>query len=232
MERSNDKTLKAYDYLAYYYDLLLSDDESLSYWLKEIETEDFHSVLELASGTGTMAAILKHKGYDVIASDISESMKDASKINFDGEYKILNMSDYNLGQKFDLVLCICDSINYLNEDELDSFFKCAKEHLNQNGRLIFDMHHLDRLKEFEEEYIEEGTIDGLNYQWTINTDTFNKTVNEHFAFYGEDGLIQEMHSQNVFEPDMVINKMNKYFKNVKYIEDFIPSEKVLLIGRN
>lgn len=231
MERFNDKTLNAYDYLAYYYDLLLSDDESLSIWLKEIESEPFKTVLELASGTGTMAAILKEKGYDVIASDISESMKEASKANFNGEYKIINMINYDLNQKYDLVLCICDSINYLNEDELDSFFKCAKNHLNPNGRLIFDMHHLDRLKEFEEEYIEEGNIEGLNYQWTINADNFLKTVNEHFAFYTKDGLIQEMHSQNVFEPQMVIDKMHKYFEDVKYIEDFIPSEKVLLIGK-
>lgn len=231
MERFNDKTLKAYDYLAYYYDLLLSDDESLNCWLKYIENEPFKSVLELASGTGTMAKILKHKGYNVVASDISESMKDASKINFDGEYQILNMSDYNLNKQFDLVLCICDSINYLNEDELDSFFRCAFNHLNSNGRLIFDMHHLQRLNEFKDEYIEEGSIEGLNYQWTINTDSFNKTVNEHFAFYTENGLIQEMHSQNVFEPEMIIEKMRKYFKEVKYIEDFIPNEKDLLIGR-
>ena len=91
MERSDNRTLKAYDYLAYYYDLLLGDEEAFSYWLDEIEKEKFNTILELASGSGVMAKILKEKGCEVIASDISESMKEASKVNFDGEYLILNM---------------------------------------------------------------------------------------------------------------------------------------------
>ena len=231
MERFDSKTLKAYDYLAYYYDLLLSDDESLKLWLKEIENEKFHSVLELASGTGTMARILKEKGYDVIASDISESMKEASKANFDGEYKIINMINFQIDRKFDLVLCICDSINYLNVDELESFFKCCARHLNENGRLIFDMHHEARLKEFEDEYIEEGSLDGLNYQWTINSDAYASTINEHFAFYTDEGLIQEMHTQNVFKPDMIKSKMSNYFKDIEIQDKFVPNEKILVIGR-
>lgn len=231
MERSNDRTLKAYDYLAYYYDLLLSDEESLSFWLKEIESEEFNTCLELASGTGEMAKLLKEKGHEVLASDISESMKEASKLNFDGEYQIINMISYDLNKKFDLVLCICDSINYLNEDELDSFFKCAYNHLNDNGRLIFDMHHLERLNEFDEEYIEEGSIEDLNYQWTINADKFSKTLTEHFTFYTIDGMIQENHTQNVFNPKMIISKLEETGFEVKYIEDFIPSEKSLLVGR-
>ena len=133
MEGSDNKNLKAYDFLAYYYDYLLMDEESLNYWLKYILEEDFTSCLELASGTGVMAGILKNRGYEVIASDISASMKEASKANFDGEYLLLNMSDYKLNRKFDLILCICDSINYLKEDELDSFIECAFNHLNDNG---------------------------------------------------------------------------------------------------
>lgn len=232
MEGSNNRNLKAYDYLAYYYDLLLSDEEAFNnYWLKEIEKEDFKTVLELASGSGIMASILKKRGYDVIASDISESMKEASKSNYDGEYLILNMIEYKLNRKFDLVLCICDSFNYLEEDEIDSFLKCSYEHLNKGGRLIFDMHHLDRLNEFKNEYIEEDEIDGIQYQWTINADDYTKTINEHFTFYTPDGMIQEQHTQHVFDPNMVISKMKNIGFEVKYIEDFIKGEKVLLEGR-
>ena len=231
MERSNNRTLKAYDYLAYYYDLLLGDEEAFSYWLDEIEKENFHTVLELAAGSGVMAKILKDKGYDVVASDISESMKEASKANFNGEYLIINMINYELDNQFDLVLCICDSINYLQEDELDSFFKCAYKHLNDNGRLVFDMHNVLRLDEFKDEYIEEGELEDIQYQWTINSDNESKTINEHFTFYTDDGMIQEQHTQHVFEPRMIIEKMNNVGFNVEYKEDFIKDEKVLLVGR-
>lgn len=231
MEGSNNRNLKAYDYLAYIYDELLGDEESFKLWLKEIESEKFNDVLELASGSGVLANILKNKGYNIIASDISSSMKDAAKRNYNGEYLILNMTNYHLDKKFDLVLCVCDSINYLEEDELDSFFKCAYEHLNNNGRLVFDMHHKARIDEFKEEYIEEGQLGDIKYQWTINSDEFANLLNEHFTFYTSDGMIQEQHTQHIFDLDLVIRKMKDAGFKVKCIDEFVKDEKILMEGR-
>lgn len=227
---ANSKNVSNYEVLAKYYDDLLQDEEALSLWLKYIESEPFNTVLELASGSAVMSGILKNKGYDITASDISEQMKDAAKKNFDGEYLILNMIEYDLHKKYDLILCICDSINYLNEDELDSFFKCAYNHLNDNGRLIFDMHHKERLNEFKDQYIEEGYVDDVPYQWTILSDEFDNTISEHFTFYLNDVMVQEHHVQNVFDLDMIKNKMAKYF-DYQIIEDFVEDEKILVVGR-
>ena len=227
---ANSKDVDNYSILAKYYDELLIGDETFSEWLDYIEKEQFNSVLELASGTGVLAGILKNKGYDIIASDISEDMKSAARVNYDGEYLILNMIEYHLDKKFDLILCICDSFNYLNIDELDSFFKSAYEHLSENGRLIFDMHSVARLKEFEDEYIEEGFIDDIPYQWSIMSDKYDKQIYQYFTFYHDNLMIQEHHSQNVFEIDEVLNIMNKYFE-CEVIDDFVVDEKVLMIGR-
>ena len=231
MEGSSKSTnVGNYEMLAKYYDELLQDEDSLALWLKYIKEEPFSNVLELASGSGVMAGILKKKGYNVIASDISESMKEASKNNFDGEYLLLNMTNYSLDRKFDLILCICDSINYLEYDELDNFFKCAYNHLNSNGRLIFDMHSIKRLEEFKEQYIEEGYVLDTPYQWTIMSDTYDSLINEHFTFYTKDAMIQEHHTQNVFKVDDISKIMNKYF-DIRVIDDFVEDEKVLIIGR-
>ena len=226
---AKSKNVSNYEMLAQYYDELLQDEEALSLWLKYIEEEKFESVLELASGSGVMAGILKKKGYDIIASDISKAMKEAAKTNYDGEYLILNMTDYDLDKKFDLILCICDSVNYLYDEELDKFFECAARHLNEKGRLIFDMHHKERLNEFKEQYIEEGYVCDIPYQWTIASDEFDSTISEHFTFYTKDGMIQEHHTQNVFDLDRVKEKMSKYFK-VRAIEDFVEDEKILMVG--
>ncbi|MBR4460991.1 MAG: class I SAM-dependent methyltransferase [Erysipelotrichaceae bacterium] len=227
---ANGTNVKNYTILAQYYDELLQDEDSLKLWLKFIESEPFHSVLELASGSGVMAGILKRKGYQIIASDLSEEMKEAAKGNYDGEYLILNMTDYDLSQTFDLILCICDSINYLYMEELDDFFRCAYNHLNQNGRLIFDMHHKERIEEFKEQYIEEGFVGGMPYQWTIDSDDYDDTICEHFTFYTKDGMIQENHLQHVFDPEEIRKKMETDFE-VETIEDFVEDEKVLVIGR-
>ena len=165
----------------------------------------------------------------MIASDISEEMKEASKDNFDGEYLILNMTDYDLKRRFDLILCIVDSINYLYEEELDCFFRCAYEHLNEKGRLIFDMHHPSRIEEFRDQYIEEGYVRDVPYQWTIMSDGFENTISEHFTFYTKEGMIQEHHTQNVFDPEMIREKMEEYF-DVEMIMDFVEEEKILTVG--
>lgn len=230
MEGSNFE-VKEYDYLASYYDYLLGDEEAFEYWLKYILKKPFKTVLELASGSGIMGKILEEKGYDVICSDISKAMKEASKENFKGEYLILNMIDFKLEKKFDLILCICDSLNYLYEDELLKMFKNVYAHLNKGGRFIFDMHNPIRLKEFLEEYIEEGKINNeVFYQWTINSDIDDKTINEHFTFYTPSGMIQEHHTQNVFEIKDVLDKLIEANFKVEVIKDFIEDEKILFIG--
>ena len=230
MERL-DQEVNEYEYLAKYYDFLLGDKDAFDYWLKYIEEVPFKSCLELASGSGVLAGILKEKGYDIIASDISKEMKEASKDNFDGEYLLLNMIDFNLDKTFDLILCVCDSLNYLYEDELSTMFKSVYKHLNLNGRFIFDMHNPKRLKEFAEEYIEEGKInDKIFYQWTINSDVDEKTICEHFTFYTPDGMIKEQHVQNVYDVDVVKNKLIECGFKVRVIKDFIEDEKILFIG--
>lgn len=230
MEGSN-KEVKEYEYLAKYYDYLLGDEEAFKFWLEYINAKDYHTVLELASGSGVLAGILKKQGKEVTASDISKEMKEVATNNFDGEYLILNMIDFDLHKKYDLILCVCDSINYLYEEELEQMFKSVYKHLNDGGRFIFDMHNPKRLKEFDEEYIEEGQIDeNVYYQWTINSDTFDRTVNEHFTFYTPEGMIQEQHTQNVFEVDDVKNKLENVWLESEVVMDFIEDEKILFIG--
>lgn len=230
MEGSN-KEVKEYEYLAKYYDYLLGDEEAFNFWLEYINAKDYHTVLELASGSGVLAGILKKQGKEVTASDISKEMKEVATNNFDGEYLILNMIDFDLHKKYDLILCVCDSINYLYEEELEQMFKSVYKHLNDGGRFIFDMHNPKRLKEFDEEYVEEGQIDeNVYYQWTINSDTFDRTVNEHFTFYTPEGMIQEQHTQNVFEVDDVKNKLENVGLESEVVMDFIEDEKILFIG--
>lgn len=230
MEGSN-KEVKEYEYLAKYYDYLLGDEEAFDFWLEYINAKDYHTVLELASGSGVLAGILKKQGKEVTASDISKEMKEVATNNFDGEYLILNMIDFDLHKKYDLILCVCDSINYLYEEELEQMFKSVYKHLNDGGRFIFDMHNPKRLEEFDEEYIEEGQIDeNVYYQWTINSDTFDRTVNEHFTFYTPEGMIQEQHTQNVFEPSVVKEKLESVGLEPEVVMDFIEDEKILFIG--
>ena len=178
-----------------------------------------------------MAKILQDDGYEVIASDISKSMQEAAKRNYDGPYMLIDMTDIKLDERFDLVLCICDSMNYMvDEDILKRAIRCAYDVLDKGGVYIFDMHDVKRLEEFKEMYIEEGIVDDIAYQWTIQSDAIDMTINEHFAFYLQDKVVEEAHTQRVYPKDTVIRILKDIGFKVTCIDDFIRDEKVLFIG--
>ena len=91
------------------------------------------------------------------------------------------------------------------------------------------MHDMKRIEEFKEQYIEEGFVSGVPYQWTITSDEYDDTLHEHFTFYTEEGMIEENHSQNVFDVDTIRRHMEPYFE-IRVIDDFIEDEKLLIVG--
>ena len=227
---ANSRVVNNYQILSKYYDELLQDEESFSLWSKYFDLKPYHSVLELASGSALFTNYIKNLGKDIIASDISLDMKEVAKNNFDGEYLLLDMRDFNLDKKFDLIICVVDSINYLEDNELDLCFISVYKHLNDGGRFIFDMHHINRLNEFEEEYIEEGYLNDIAYQWCIQSEKELNQINQRFTFYIDDMMYQEYHSQNVFSEELIMTKMKSCGYNVYTINDFVEDEKVLVIG--
>jgi hypothetical protein len=59
------------------------------------------------------------------------------------------MRTFDLGERFDVVLCVYDSINHLLRfEEWRSVFARAHEHLNEDGLFIFDINTQHKLAEF------------------------------------------------------------------------------------
>ena len=216
-----------YSFLAKYYDELLGDKEAYLSYLPYVKKKG--KVLELASGNGDFALLLKENDYDIIASDISKEMKEvAINKGYSGQYLILDMRDFILEEKFETIVCINDSFNYLKPEELDSYFDNIAKHLKEKGEFIFDSHHPLRLKEFENEYIEEGQLSEINYQWTIVSDTINKTLSENFVFFSDSGTYLEQHLQYVYEIEEIKEVASKYF-DLEFVEIF-EAEKILIRG--
>ena len=220
-----------YEVLAGYYDELLGDDDGFSAWMPYLQEKPLGSVLELASGSGLLAAELERQGVPVVASDLSPAMKEAARRNgFQGEYRLIDMSQPQIEGNFDTVLCFCDSINYLEKEEIALLAKEVFRVLKPGGRFLFDMHAEERLQEFREEYIEEGTLqDGTAYQWSILADDYNRTLHENFIFYTKDGIVREQHQQNVFVLPEIVKICEGAGFHVRH-ESFLPGEKELLIG--
>lgn len=222
-----------YESLANYYDALVKDDEATLKWCNFVEKNaKGKKVLELACGSGEISNELLKRGYDILATDISESM--LSKLKQKYPYiktKQLDMNDFKLDDKFDTIICFCDSINYLSDYRL--MFRNVYDSLVTGGIFMFDMHSEDRLEEFKEMFIEEGYILNVPYQWTIISN--ENMIHQHFAFYQEDGIIQEQHVQYVFKPQEVIDELKKLNFKIKIYTDFDQEgiktgEKIFFVG--
>ncbi len=106
------------------------------------------------------------------AGDLSSEMIEMAKKKKDAHLVDFSVHDMTepLDVKADCVLCLCDSMNYLiDEKDFKQVLHNAYMNLNEGGTFIFDVHSLDRLKEFEDEFYEEGMIDGCGYEWSIES---------------------------------------------------------------
>lgn len=111
--------------------------------LKEYEIED-GLVLDLGCGTGTMTEILAEAGYDMIGVDNAEDMLEIAmekkvESGHDILYLLQDMREFELYGTVKAVVSICDSVNYITEEEeLVEVFRLVNNYLDPKGMFIFD----------------------------------------------------------------------------------------------
>lgn len=213
-----------YQILASFYDALVKDDEATLAWVNFIEKHAaFHDVIEYACGSGEITLALARKGYDVKASDLSSEMVEMAKQKAGAELIEFSVRDMTIpvDDQADLVLCLCDSMNYLMESEnFKQVILNAYHNLKENGTFIFDVHSLDRLSEFEDEFYEEGVIDGCGYEWSIQTQ--HDCIFQNFVFFDEGAHpTYEQHFQRVYDPQIIKEWCEEVGFEVEIYTDFV-----------
>lgn len=102
-------------------------------------------VLELGCGTGTMTELLAEAGYDMIGIDnsgemLAEAMEKKMESGHDILYLLQDMQDFELYGTVRAVISVCDSLNYLTEEEdLEYVFALVNNYLDPGGLFVFDM---------------------------------------------------------------------------------------------
>lgn len=150
--------MNAYEALAFSYDALTQDipyEQMLSYMEALLQRHGRHpeTVLDLACGTGSMSVLMAKKGYQVLASDLSEDMlsmayEKAEELEENRPYFICQpMEELRLPYEVDWIVCCLDSLNYVTEPEkCRKALKCCYEALAPGGALIFDINSEEKLK--------------------------------------------------------------------------------------
>lgn len=139
--------MDAYTSFAEVYDMFM-DNVPYEEWsrylielLKEYHIEE-GVVCELGCGTGKMTRLLADVGYDMIGVDMSEDMLAIASMENPQQilYLCQDMRELELYGTVAAVVSICDSMNYLLEEEdLLEVFQRVDEYLEPGGVFLFDL---------------------------------------------------------------------------------------------
>ena len=190
----------SYKSFSYYYDEIM---ELIEYdgWVdltkKYLKPND--KILDLACGSGTLAISLANSGYDVSGLDLSAEIinvaKEKAKMNHvDINFSIKDMTNFSYEEKFDVITCYFDSVNFLTTGEVSKMMDCVYNNLNDGGYFIFDLFTLSKMKEFNNLTIKDN-LALAKYKWKMkvkgNTifhkliidDGKNKVVEKYHEYY-------------------------------------------------
>jgi len=141
--------MEAYTDFAGVYDQLM-EETPYAQWCEnivcELEKYDIKDglVLELGCGTGSLTELLAARGFDMIGVDCSDEMLNIAcekreRSGYDILYLNQDMRTFELYGTVRAVVSVCDSLNYLLEDEdLTACFRLVNNYLDPGGIFIFD----------------------------------------------------------------------------------------------
>lgn len=224
-----------YGKFASVYDELM-DDFNYKNWFNYIETiwektKKPKNVLEMACGTGNLSYYIANAGYDLDCFDISNEMLSRAYNKMDG-FKNVNifnqdMVEFNLHKKYDSIVSICDSINYIVDDEkLLQTFTNVYNHLEDDGVFIFDINSYYKLKNIigNNTFVEDR--EDVFYIWENYFDDDSRICDFYLTFFFlEDGMMYERFNEDHMERAYMVKEIEELlnkagFTNIEYYEAF------------
>ena len=168
-------------------------------------------LLDLGCGTGSLTELLADAGYDMIGGDNSEEMLELAlekkeQFGKDILYLCQDMREFELYGTVKAVVSICDSINYiLEEDDLREVFSLVNNYLDPKGMFIFDLNTKYKYEQMGETTIAENREEA-SFIWDNYYDP-EEEINEYelaiFIPEGEDSDLyrkfEEVHYQRAYD---------------------------------
>ena len=142
--------MEAYTSFARVYDMFM-DNVPYEVWGRYIVEKlrangiDSGYVVDLGCGTGKLTTLLADAGYDMVGVDNSAEMLEIAGERQEEEerndilYLLQDMRELDLYSTVGTVISVCDSVNYiLEEEELLQVFRLVNNYLYPGGIFIFD----------------------------------------------------------------------------------------------
>jgi SAM-dependent methyltransferase len=145
----HDWPVADYDAFAPFYDAVQGDRAEHAAYLRGLIERHYPTgrrVLELACGTGSVLAQLAGD-FELTGVDRSREMLARARKKVPAARLVeADMTEVRLGETFDVVLCVYDSLNHLvTFRQWEAVFARAREHLDPGGIFVFDVNTERRL---------------------------------------------------------------------------------------
>jgi len=218
--------MPSYEKLDRFYDAAMGDRTEMASYIHRLirrHKPKARTLLELACGTGAILKILA-KSYDVAGLDLSPQMLSLARKKLPHvRFYRKDMVSLDLGKKFDVIICVFDSINHvLKFANWKKIFRNAARHLEEDGLFLFDINTEAKL----ERLINAPTWVhkfGRNLEFINVTDGGRGIANWNIRVFE----YQSRNKYRLFEEDIKeisfpVNKikvaLRKQFTNVKVID--------------
>lgn len=231
----------AYNEFAYFYDEFNGEadyDALYAHIHKELDAHGIRDgiLADLGCGTGELTLMLTQAGYDMIGIDQSEEMlEEALEKKQESGHEILylcqDMRKFELYGTVRAIVCVCDSMNYiLEEDEvLDILSSASHNYLDYGGLFIFDLNTEYKYRELLGEQTiaenrEEGSFIWENYydeESMINEYDLTLFVKEPSGLYRKE---EENHFQRAYSLDTIRELVKRSGLNLLHIYDAFTHE--------
>ena len=128
-------------------------------------------VLELGCGTGSMTELLSGLGYDMIGVDNSSEMlgialEKRERSGHDILYLMQDMRGFELYGTVRAVVSVCDSLNYITEEEdLLQVFRLVNNYLDPGGIFLFDLNTVYKYRELLGENVFAENREESSFIW-------------------------------------------------------------------
>lgn len=209
--------MAAYKAFASVYDTLMDDFDYPSwaeYYLQLLAKMGVvpKKMCECACGTGSLTVEFAAQGIRMTGVDLSEEMLELAqkKARLNGVQAMFVCQDMcllQLPRPVEAIICTCDGVNYLTDDEkVNTFFRRVHASLKPGGVFAFDISSPHKLRNMLGNGFFGEERDEIAYLWSNKFDENTRTVTMDLTFFVHEGdelyrRFSETHIQKAHDPE-------------------------------